>query len=42
MCVQACTYCKDTFAQILRRFDKNEDFEVNKDQFAKDGAGVQV
>ena len=42
VCRQACTYCQDTFTQILRKYEQNEDFEHNKDQFAKDGAGVQV
>merc|ERR1712226_487 len=40
--LRACTYCKETFMQILRKYEKNEDFEHNKDQFAKDGAGVQM
>ena len=42
MRAQVSTYCKETFAQLLRQYEKNEDFEINKDQFAKDGAGVQV
>merc|ERR1712032_1645605 len=40
--LRACTYCKETFESILRKHDQNEDFEHNKDQFAKDGAGVQI
>lgn len=40
--LRACTYCKETFESILRKHDQNEDFEHNKDQFAEDGAGVQI
>ena len=42
MCCQACTYCEDTFALILRKYAQNEDFEHNKDQFTKDDVGVKV
>ena len=42
MCCQACAYCRETFALILRKYAQNEDFEHNKDQFAKDNVGVKV
>ena len=41
-CCQACAYCKETFALILRKYAQNEDFEHNKDQFTKDDVGVKV
>lgn len=39
--LRACTYCKDTFLQILKKYEYNLDFP-NQDQFTNDLAGAQM